>query len=287
LFVKPFRYERAGSFAEAAQALRASEGASKILAGGQSLLPMVNLGLLDLGSVIDIAHIPEGRGLSQDDGFLRIGALTRHEALVTDPVIAAQQPLICAAARWVGSARIRARGTLGGSLAHSDPSAELPLAMTTLGATYEVTNGATTREVRSEDFHVSYFTTDLMPDELLHAVRVPILGPGWGWGFQEVARRPGDFALVAAAALVRLGDGEIVECRLALAGVSERPLRLGAIESSVTGARAGDLDVRIGSIGGLDPVSDTAASAEHRRHLARVLSVRALTDACRRAKEAA
>ena len=287
MFVKPFRYERAGNLAEAAQALRAAEGGAKVLAGGQSLLPMMNLGLLDLDAMIDVSHVAEARGVSQQDGSLRIGALTRHRELQADPLVNAQQPLLAAAAGWVGSSRIRARGTLGGSLAHSDPAAELPLAMTALGATYEITDGTTTRAVRADEFHVSYFSTDLADDELLASIEVPTLGPGWGWGFQEVSRRPGDFAIVAAAALVRLAGGEIVESRLALAGVSERPKRLGAVESSVTGARAADLADRIGPIEGLDPVTDTSATADHRRRLARVLSIRALTDACRRAGEAA
>ncbi len=287
MFVKPFRYERAGSLAEAAEALRGADGDAKVLAGGQSLLPMMNLGLLDLDVMIDVSHVDEARGVTQENGYLRIGALTRHRDLQADPLVTAHQPLLAAAAGWVGSSRIRARGTLGGSLAHSDPSAELPLAMTALGATCEVTDGITTRAVRADAFHVSYFTTDLADDELLASVRVPTLGPGWGWGFHEVSRRPGDFAIVAAAGLVRLAGGEIVESRLALAGVFERPLRLGAVESSVTGARARDLADRIPPIEGLDPVTDTSATAGHRRHLARVLSIRVLTDACRRAEEAA
>jgi len=287
VFVKPFRYERASSLAAAAHALRAAGGGAKILAGGQSLLPMMNLGLLDLDAMIDVSHVNEARGVTEEDGYLRIGALTRHHELLADPLVATRQPLLAAAARWVGSARVRTRGTLGGSLAHSDPAAELPLAMTALGATYDVTDGATTRIVRADEFHVSYFTADLADDELIASVQVPTLGPGWGWGFQEVSRRPGDFAIVAAAALVRLGGGEIVESRLALAGVSERPRRLGAIESAVTGARAADLAERITAIEGIDPVTDTSATAGHRHHLARVLSIRALTDACRRAEETA
>ncbi|MEO8476807.1 MAG: xanthine dehydrogenase family protein subunit M [Actinomycetota bacterium] len=287
MFVKPFGYVRAASLAEAADGLREAGGGARVLAGGQSLLPMMNLGLLDLDAVIDVSHVDEARGVIEDEGYLRIGALTRHREVHADPLVTSRQPLLASAAGRVGSSRIRARGTLGGSLAHSDPAAELPLAMIALGATYEVTDGAATRTVRADEFHVSYFTTDLAADELLAEVRVPTLGPGWGWGFQEVSRRPGDFAIVAAAALVRLADGEIVESRLALGGVSERPLRLGAVESSVTGARATQLEERIGPIEGLDPVTDTSATAGHRRHLARVLSVRALSDACRRAQEAA
>ena len=287
MFVKPFRYERAESLAAAAAALRESDGGAKIIAGGQSLLPMMNLGLLDLEAVIDVSHIAEARGVAEEDGYLRIGALTCHLDVQGDPLVCAHQPLLAAAASNVGSSRIRARGTLGGSLAHSDPSAELPLAMTALGAEYELSDGITARTVGTDAFHLSYFTTALSEDELIMSIRVPKLGPGWGWGFREVSRRRGDFAIVAAAALVRVAGGEIVESRVALAGVSERPLRLGAVESALTGARAEDMPDRVGSIEGLDPVTDTSATAGHRHHLARVLTLRALVDAFARAEEAA
>jgi aerobic carbon-monoxide dehydrogenase medium subunit len=287
LFVKPFRYERAGSLAEAASALRDFQGAARVVAGGQSLLPMMNLGLVQVDALIDISHVAEARGVTEDDGYLRIGALTRHRDVERDPLLAQHQALVPAAARKVGSARVRNRGTLGGSLAHSDPAAELPLVMTALGATYDVTNGDARRTVPADEFHVTYFTTALGEDELVEAVRIPKLGPGWGWGFSEVSRRPGDFAIVAAAALVRTAGGSIVESRLSLGGASDRPMRLGAVESAVTGARADDLDARVGPIEGIEPVTDTSATGAHRKHLARVLAIRALTDACRRAEGAA
>ena len=274
MFVKPFRYERADSFADAAGMLRDGAGSAKVLAGGQSILPMMNLGVLDLEALIDVTHVADARGIARDDGYLAIGSLTTHAELVRDPTVAASQPLLAAAAGWIGSARIRGRGTLGGSLAHSDPAAELPLAMVVAGATYDLTDGASTRSVAATDFHESYFTTSLGEDELLERVQVPVLGPGWGWGFAEVSRRRGDFALCAAAALVRVADGQIVESRFGLAGVAERPKRFGADADAIAG--------RIGPIDGLDPVSDVSATGDHRRHLARVLAVRALTDAFRR-----
>ena len=286
MFVKPFRYERADSLADAAAMIREAEGSAKVLAGGQSLLPMMNLGVLDLEALIDVSHVEGARGISQADGYLTIGALTTHAELERDPSVAAGQPLVAAAAGWIGSSRIRARGTLGGSLAHSDPTAELPLAMVVTGATYDLTDGTATRTVAATDFHESYFTTTLAEDELLERVRVPVLGPGWGWGFAEVSRRLGDFALCAAAALVRVADGRIVESRLGLAGVGERPMRLGAVEIAVEGADAATVADRIGPIDGLDPASDVSATAEHRRHLARVLAVRALTDAVTRGEAA-
>jgi aerobic carbon-monoxide dehydrogenase medium subunit len=287
VFVKPFRYQRAESLEDAAASLRATDGTVKILAGGQSLLPMMNLGLLDLDAVVDIWHLDEPRGVTAEDGYLRIGALTRHCELQADPQIRAQQPLIAAAAGYIGNKRARVRGTLGGSLAHCDPAAELPLVMVALGAEYELLGGEVSRSIAADEFHLTFYTSVLEDDELLASVRVPTLGPGWGWGFQEVSRRTGDFAMVAAAVLVRLAGGEIVESRVALSGVSDRPVRLGAVESSVTGARLIELSARVGPIDGISPKTDTNATAEHRRHLARVVSVRALEDACRRAEEPA
>ncbi len=287
MFVKPFRYERAESLAEACDALRSHAGSAKVVAGGQSLLPMMNLGLIELEAMIDVSRLSEAGGVALDGGYLRIGALTRHRELERDPLVAEHQPLLAAAARNVGSSRVRNRGTLGGSLAHSDPAAELPLAMTALGAEYGLTDGRSSRQVPAVEFHVSYFTTALHDDELVESVRVPTIGPGWGWGFAEVSRRPGDFAIAGAAALIRLAGGEIVESRVAVGGVSERPIRLGAAESSITGARAGEIEARIGPIEGIEPVTDASASADHRRRLARVLVVRAVSDACRRSEEAA
>lgn len=286
MFVKPFRYVRAESLAHACDVLRGAEGAARVIAGGQSLLPLANLGLLDLETVVDIGRVDDARGVQRHEGFITIGALTRHRELELDGTLMAHQPMIPAAASWIGSPRIRTRGTLGGSLAHSDPAAELPLVMVALGAEYELTSGSGTRVVRADEFHVSYFTSALDDDELIASVRVPALGPGWGWGFAEISRRRGDFAIASAAALARVADGRIVEARLALGGVHERPIRLGAIESATSGAEAAELDDRIGPVEGLHAVTDTSATAEHRTRLARVLAVRALSDAARRGEAA-
>jgi aerobic carbon-monoxide dehydrogenase medium subunit len=287
VFVRPFRYERAESLHDACAMLRAHGDGAKAIAGGQSLLPMVNLGLVEPEVVVDLSRVDGSRGVAEDDGHLRIGALTRHQELERDGLVREHQPLLAAAVRNVGSPRIRVRGTLGGSLAHSDPAAELPLAMTLLGADYEVTDGESQRTMPAGEFHLSYFTTALAEDELLMEVRVPKLGPGWGWGFVEVSRRPGDFALVAAAALVRAVGTEVVEARVALGGVAERPVRAAAVEMAIAGAGPGDAADRVGPIEGIEPVGDTGATSEHRRHLARVLVVRALEDALASAGAAA
>jgi carbon-monoxide dehydrogenase medium subunit len=284
LYSRSFDYVRAESFAEACELVRRYGDGAKILAGGQSLLPMVNAGLVAPEVVVDISRIPEARGVELDGGFLVIGALNTHHNLATNELMWSTQPLVPAAAGHIGSGRIRNRGTLGGSLAHSDPAAELPLVMTALNATYEVTNGQATREVKAEEFATSFMTTQLEPDEIVTSVRVPILGPGWGWSFSEVSRRRGDFAIVAAAALVRSAGGVVVEARLALGHVADHPRRFVGVEAELSGATHDEIAARVGTIEGIRPVSDTNASGDHRRRLASVLSIRSLEEAFRRSE---
>jgi aerobic carbon-monoxide dehydrogenase medium subunit len=287
MFIRPFGYERAEQLADACELLRAHGEAAKVIAGGQSLMALVNLGLAQPEVVIDISRAADHRGCSIDDGYLTVGALTTHARLAADPLAARSQPLLGAAARQIGNARVRNRGTLGGSLAHSDPAAELPLVMVALGAGYEVTDGRQTRVVRAEEFHLGFLTTQLAEDELITAVTVPVLGPGWGWGFQEFSRRDGDFALAAAAVLVRIADGIVVESRVAVGGVGDRPARLADTEISLSGAPPADVPARVGPLRGIAPVGDAGASADYRAHLCRVLVTRALAQASARSLEAA
>jgi CO/xanthine dehydrogenase FAD-binding subunit len=288
VFTRAFRYERASEYQGACDLLRAHGDDAKVLAGGQSLLPLINLGLAHPEVVVDISRLIEGRELAvTTDGYVRLGALVTHARLAADPSLRAAQPLLGAAAERIGNGRVRNRGTLGGSLAHADPAAELPLVMVALGATYELTTGCAIRNVRAEEFHLGYFTTDLEDDELIVSVQAPVLGPGWGWGFQEVSRRDGDFAMASAAALVRSADGIVVEARVAVGGVSDKPLRLADIEASLTGCEVGDLSDRVGPIQGIRPADDTAATAQYKAHLTRVLVIRALTDAAERSEAAA
>ncbi len=285
MFTRPFRFERADRLADACDLLRQHGEGAKVIAGGQSLMPLVNLGLVQPEVVIDISRADSGRDVSVADGFVTVGALMTHARLAADPVAARLQPLLGAAARKIGNARVRVRGTLGGSLAHSDPAAELPLVMVALGATYSVTDGRGWREVKAEEFHLGFLTTQLAEDELVAAARVPALGPGWGWSLAEVSRRDGDFALAAAAALVRTAGGVIVESRVAVGGVSDRPVRLADVEISLGGATVAELGDRIGPLHGIRPVTDTGASAGYRAHLARVLVARALAEAADRSGE--
>ena len=285
MFTRAIRFERAADLAEACDLLRRHGEGAKVIAGGQSLMPLVNLGLVQPEVVIDISRAVSGREVSASNGFVSVGALVTHARLAADPVAAVLQPLLGAAARKIGNARVRARGTLGGSLAHSDPAAELPLVMVALGGVYTVTDGRASREVKAEEFHLGFLTTQLAPDELVAAARVPALGPGWGWSFQEVSRRDGDFALAAAAVLVRMAGGVVVESRVAVGGVGDRPVRLADVEISLGGAHVAELGSRVlgfGPLRGIRPVSDTAASAGYRAHLCQVLVSRALAEAGRR-----
>jgi carbon-monoxide dehydrogenase medium subunit len=159
--------------------------------------------------------------------------------------------------------------------------------MVALGATYEVTNGHASHSVRAEDFHLGYFTTSLEADELIISVRAPVLGPGWGWSFQELSRRAGDFAMASVAALIRSADGLVVEARVAAGAVSDRPVRLADVESALTGCAVGDIASRVGPIQGIRPADDTGATAQYKERLIRVLVTRSLEQAARRSGEAA
>ncbi len=287
MFTRPFRYERAGQYTDACDLLRAHGEDAKVIAGGQSLLPMINLGLVQPGVVVDISRLAEGRDITvEDDGYLTLGALVTHARLAADTGARTAQPLLAEAARQIGNNRVRNRGTLGGSLAHADPAAELPLVMVALGATYEVTSGHASRSVRAEDFHLGFLTTGLDADELIISVRAPVLGPGWGWSFQEVSRRDGDFAVASVAALIRSADGLVVEARVAVGAVSDRPVRLADVESALTGCAVTDIAGRVGPIEGIRPADDTGATAQYRERLTRVLVTRALAEAAGRSGEA-
>lgn len=278
MFVKPFRYARVHDVGEACDLLRDEEEA-KVLAGGQSLLPLINAGLVEPGLLVDIAHVPSMAGVGRSDGYLEIGALTSHAELASHAEVRGGQPLLARAASHVGNARIRNRGTIGGSLAHADPAAELPLALTALGATVVATDGRAVREIKADEFALSYLSTQLRPDELVAHLRVPLLGPGWGWSFMELSRRSGDFAMVAVAVLLRCADGHALEARVAAAGVGDRPVRLGGVEAALSGATREELPRRLGPVREVDPVSDAVASADYRRRLLSALVRRGVDEA--------
>lgn len=279
----PFEYVRPGSLAEALQALHQHGDEAKVLAGGQSLVPMMNFRLarpavlVDLNGLADLAYLrPLGGGLA-------VGAMTRQRAVEKSPLVRERLPLLAEAVPWIGHLPIRTRGTVGGSLAHADPAAELPAVMVALDAELTVARTGGTRKVRAADFFTGYLSTDIAPDEILTEIRVPGLAPGAAVAFLELARRHGDFAIVAAAAaVVPDGQGAIREARIALGGVGPTPVRARRAEAMLAGQRPSAELLAAAAASAredTDPPADIHASAEYRREMSAVFTRRALVAA--------
>jgi len=260
-----FDYVAAESAAHAIELLGQHGDDAKVLAGGHSLLPMMKLRLATPAVLIDITRTGDLSGIDVDGDDLVIGATTRHADLVASEVIRADAPLLAHAASLVGDPQIRHRGTIGGSLAHADPAADLPMALVALGGSVELTGPGGTRRIAAEDFFAGYFETELADDELLTAVRVPRQGNA-PWGYQKFTRRANDWAIVGAAA---------IGGRIALANMGPVPLRARAAEQALAdGASAAEA----ASLAAEDtsPGEDIHADKAFREHLARVLIRRAL-----------
>jgi carbon-monoxide dehydrogenase medium subunit len=262
----PFDYVAASSAGQAISLLAAHGEDAKLLAGGHSLLPMMKLRLATPSVLIDIGRVPELSGISSDDeGGLVIGAATRHAELAASPLVRGQAPLLAHAAAQVGDPQIRHRGTIGGSLAHADPAADLPMALVALGGSVELAGPGGTRTVSADDFFTGYFETALDPDELLTAVRVPAMNGG-AWGYQKFVRRANDWAIVGVAT----AGG-----RIALANMGPVPVRARAAERALA-AGAGPAEAAGLAAEGTSPGEDIHADRAYRQHLARVLTRRAL-----------
>jgi carbon-monoxide dehydrogenase medium subunit len=261
----PFDYVAADSAAHAIELLARYGDDAKVLAGGHSLLPMMKLRLAAPAVLIDIARADGLSGISVDGGELVIGATTRHADLASSELVIANAPLLAHAASLVGDPQIRHRGTIGGSLAHADPAADLPMALVALGGSVELTGPAGTRRVAADDFFAGFFETALAEGELLTAVRVPRLA-GIPWGYQKFVRRANDWAIVGAAAV----DG-----RIALANMGSVPVRARAAEQALAGG-ASAADAAALAAEGTTPGEDIHADRAFRAHLARVLTRRAL-----------
>lgn len=261
---------------------------ARFLAGGQSLVPMLNFRVAAPSALIDLNRIAALRGIRTDDGGnLHIGAMTRTREIETDPVIAAANPLLHAAAPHIAHVQIRNRGTIGGSLAHADPAAELPGIVLANDAQIHVQGPGGARIVAANGFFDGVFSTALGEDELITEIVFPAWPAGRCWGFQEVSRREGDFAMVGIAAWFDTGnDGCISAARVAAIGAGDTPLRLYASESALTGRVPGALlfaDAARAGIGDLQPGDDIHASAEYRREVGGVLIERVLAEAWGRA----
>ena len=280
-----FEYHDPTTLPEATALLGRLGEDARVLAGGQSLVPLMNFRLARPAHLVDLNRVAELDFLSVEDGELRIGAMTRQRRLERSGEVAAGWPLLREATGFIGHVQIRNRGTVGGSLAHAFPSAELPVAMVTLDAAFVLQGEDGERTVAAEDFFFGTMTTTLEPGELLREVRVPAPAAGSGASFQEVSRRYGDFALAGAAALVTLDrGGAVAGARLTLTGAA--PIRAQAAEETMRGQEPSEALFREAArraVEGIEQDSDMHASAEYRRRACEVLARRALTEAARRA----
>ena len=283
-----FDYVIAESEEHALEVLREHGDDAKVLAGGQSLVPLMSFRLAKPALLLDINGLEGLDGIEAADGHIRIGALTRQCELLARPLIAEHCPLMRAATEFIGHPAIRNRGTVGGSVAHADPAAELPVLLQVLDAEMEVRSAGSQRTIPADDFFLGLLMTAMNPDELLTGVSFAPPGEGVGWGFHEVARRHGDFALVAAAALVTLdGQGAVAVAAVALGGIADRPLRVGAVEDALQGNAPTTEAIEAVSrlvADSVIPVGDIHASEAYRAHLGEVLTKRALHDAVERAR---
>ena len=280
-----FRHLSPRSLDEAIALLGDQDGDEvKLIAGGQSLMPLMALRFSRPDALVDLNGIPGLAGVrATDDGGIAIGAMTRTRVLETDALVAERAPLAAAAAPFVAHRAIRNRGTVGGSVAHADPAAELPAVMVALEATIVAQGPAGRREIAAADFFAGYYSTVLRPDEILVELRIPAPAPRTGASFLEVSRRPGDFAMVAACATVTVdAAGACTAARIALTGVGSGPVVPDEAIAAIVGRRVDEASAKAAGDAAavaIQPPSDVHASADYRRHLAGVLVGRILTRA--------
>lgn len=285
-----FDYLAPRSLDEALDTLGTLGDRAKVLAGGQSLVPLLNFRLVRPEYLVDINGLRELDYIREENGHVAIGALTRQRAVERSAMIASRCPLLAEALPQIGHFQIRNRGTIGGSLAHADPAAELPAVVAALDGELIVRGPSGTRTLGAREFFQGYLTTSLGADELLIGVRLPTVGPGTGSAFLEVSRRHGDFALVGVAAQVTLdASGVCRAATVALTGVGPTPIKPDAVPRLLVGQRPSEpvLEAAGQAVSGaVSPDSDIHASADYRRHVAGVLTRRALARAFERAQGA-
>ena len=277
-----FDYVRPSSLAEAVQALSAGGDDAKVISGGQSLLPLLRLRLAYPSLLGDIAGLGELTGVRDAGDALEIGATTTMYSLIRDPLIREHCGLIAEAAATVADPAVRHRATLGGALAHADPAGDHLAVITALDGTLIATGPGGQREIAPGDYFVDYLTTALDPGEILTAIRVPKLGPGWGFRYEKFQPTAQAWAIVGVAALARRADGHVAEARIGLTNMGTVPVRARAAEAAAAGAEASREALAAAAANadeGADPPDDLRAAADYRRHLARVLTGRALARA--------
>ncbi|WP_406121509.1 xanthine dehydrogenase family protein subunit M [Streptomyces canus] len=272
-----FDYTRPSSVEEAVRALSEGGEDAKVLAGGQSLLPLLRLRLAFPELVVDVGRVPGLTGVREEGGTLVVGALTTHHDVIRDPLVRRYAGLLAAATAGVGDPAVRHRGTLGGSLAHADPAGDLPAVVLALDAELIATGPGGRRAIPAREFFVDYLQTALEPDELLVEIRIP-KADGWGFHYEKFHRVAQSWAIVGVAALVRQDDGHIAEARVGLTNMGSTPLRASAAEEALTGSADGQAVARAAESAaeGTQPSRDLSGSPEYRAHLARVLTRRAV-----------
>jgi aerobic carbon-monoxide dehydrogenase medium subunit len=274
-----FDYVRPSSIAEAVTALANGGDDAKVIAGGQSLLPLLRLRLAYPELLVDVGGLDDLVGVTDAGEHLLIGARTTHYQLVHHPLVARHCGLVAEAAATVADPAVRHRGTLGGSLAHADPAGDLPAVALALDATMIAHGPSGDREIAARDFFVDYLTTSLGPGEILTSVRVPKLDGVWGYRYEKFHRTAQAWAIVGVAALVRRSNGQVAEARVGLTNMGSVPIRAATVEAAATGAPASSEALQAAAASadeGTQPPADLHGAPDYRRHLARVLTGRAL-----------
>jgi carbon-monoxide dehydrogenase medium subunit len=277
-----FEYARPGSLAEAVEALASGGEDAKPIAGGQSLIPLLRLRLAYPSVLVDVGRLSELRGVRDVGQALEIGALTTHYEVIRDALVREHCGLLAQATATVADPAVRHRGTIGGSLAHADPAGDLPAVAAALDATLIATGPAGEREIPAAEFFLDYLSTALAPGEILTRIRVPKLGADWGYRYEKFQLSAQDWAVVGVAALTRRENGHVAEARIGLTNMGAVPVRARAAEAAVAGAEASRPALAAAAASadeGSDPPNDQRAAPDYRRHLARVLTGRALAAA--------
>jgi aerobic carbon-monoxide dehydrogenase medium subunit len=277
-----FEYARPTTVDEALQAIAAGGEDVKILAGGQSLIPVMRLRLAAPETIVDLGRVPELKGVRDDGDAIVIGAMTTHAEVMADPLVKQFAPLIVEATETVADRQVRHRGTFGGALAHADPAGDLPAVALALDAEFVVAGSGGRRTVPAGESFVDYLTTTLTEGEILCEIRIPKLAGEWGMHYEKFQRVAQAWSIVAVAAVVRRENGHIAEARIGLTNMGPTPLRASAAEQALAGAEASAEAIGAAAAHaaeGTSPSSDLNAAADYREHLARVLTKRAVSKA--------
>jgi carbon-monoxide dehydrogenase medium subunit len=274
-----FDYARPDSISSAVAAIVEAGEDGKVLAGGQSLIPVLRLRLAYPSTIVDVGRVPELRGVRDDGDAIVIGAMTTHDDVLHDALVAEHAPLIKQATATVADPQVRHRGTFGGALAHADPAGDLGAVALAMDCEFVAVGPSGERRIAAADFFQDYLTTALSPDELLTAIRVPKLGAGWSTHYEKFNRVAQAWSIVAVAALVHRDNGTITQARIGLTNMGSTPLRAAATEAALVGSSAtADAigDAAQHAADGTTPPSDLSGRSDYREHLARVLTKRAV-----------